>query len=94
MEVVLELVRSDINEQYPTLMPTPYAGELATAQKPFGSIDDMWLVSTVLSTTKISAMNGARSLSLPPLAVLSLHSHASGRTHGRSAASSYKGVRG
>ena len=39
VEVVLEVSRNSVSEQYPGLMPVPYAGELATASMPFGSIE-------------------------------------------------------
>ena len=39
IEVVLEVACNSVSEQYPGLMPVPYAGELATASMPFGSIE-------------------------------------------------------
>ncbi|CAN0571839.1 unnamed protein product, partial [Laminaria digitata] len=42
-EVVLEVVRLSVNEQFPSLMPTLYTGNLATEKKPFGSLDAMRL---------------------------------------------------
>ena len=41
IEVVLEVVRNSVSEQYPGLMPVLYPGELATGSKPFGSIDEI-----------------------------------------------------
>ena len=50
VEVVLEVVRNSVSEQYPSLMPVLYPEDLATASKPFGSIDDMRLAFSGLST--------------------------------------------
>ena len=95
VEAVLEVVRNSVCEQYPGLMPVLYPGELATASKPFGSIDEMWLAFGGLSTKKTPAINGDRHCTLPPLAGLSLHSHASGHTQGLPAAPQrYKGSSG
>ena len=85
VELLLEVVRHSVSEQYPGLIPVLYQGELATASKPFGSIDEMWLAFGGLSTSKTPAINGDKHFTLPPLAGLSLHSHASGRTQGRPA---------
>ena len=68
-------------------MPVLCPGDLATASKPFGSIDKMWLAFGGLSTNKTPTINGDEHFTLPPLAGLSLHSHASGRTQGRSTVS-------
>ena len=57
---MLELVRGLVNEQYPKLMSTLYPGELATAQKPFRSIDDMWLAFNICRLVKTPTMNERR----------------------------------
>ena len=62
---------------------------VATASKPFRSIDEMWLAFGGLSTNTTH-----KYFTLPPLAGLSLHSHASGRTQGRPAPSPHKGTSG
>ena len=43
VDIVLEVVRMAVNEQYPSLMPTLYPGVMATEPRPFGSLDAMWL---------------------------------------------------
>ena len=42
VDVVLEVVRIEVNEQFPTLMPTLYPGSMATDPKPYVSLDTMW----------------------------------------------------
>ena len=41
VDVVLEVVRMAVNEQFPSLMPTLYPGSMATGPKPHAS-DGMW----------------------------------------------------
>ena len=41
VEVLLEVVRNSVSEQYPGIIPMLLPGELATASKPFGPIDEM-----------------------------------------------------
>ena len=43
LDVVLEVVRMAMNEQFLTLMPTLYPGSMATDPKPYVSLDAMWL---------------------------------------------------
>ena len=45
VDVVLEVVRMAVNEQFPSLTPTLYPGSMATAPKPYASLDEMWTVS-------------------------------------------------
>ena len=47
-EIVLEVVRMAFNEQYPSLMSTPYPGVMATEPRPFGTVDAMWLAFSLL----------------------------------------------
>ena len=76
-------------------MPVLYPGELATASKPFESIDEMWLAFGGLLTNKTPVINGDKHFTLPRLPGLSLHSHASRRKRGRPAAPQpYKGSSG
>ena len=37
VDVVLEVVRTAVNEQFPTMMPTLYPGAMATDPKPYSS---------------------------------------------------------
>ena len=43
VEVVLEVVRMVVTEQYPSLMPTLYPGGFTTVPRPFGTLDAIWL---------------------------------------------------
>ena len=54
-----------VNEQYPDCLPVLYPGALATAPKPFGSLDAMWLAFQGLATNRAPAVNGSRFFSLP-----------------------------
>ena len=67
-------------------MPVMYPGELATASKSFGSIDEMWLAFGGLSTNKTPAINGDQTLysatprgSLIALAFKRTHTRPTGR---------------
>ena len=42
VDVVLEVVRMAVNEQFPSLMPTLFPGSMATGPKPYASLDGMW----------------------------------------------------
>ena len=42
-DIVLDVVRMTVNEQYPSLMPTLYPGVRATDPRPFGTLDAMSL---------------------------------------------------
>jgi len=53
------------SEQYPSLAPVLYPGDLATAVTPFASVVDMWQAFACLATNKTPAMNGADYFSLP-----------------------------
>ena len=86
VEVVLEVVRSSFSEKYLGLVPVLSPGELAAVLRPFGSIDEMWLAFGGRPTNKIHPINSDKRFILPSLAGISLHSHASGRTQGLSAA--------
>ena len=61
----VEIVRLSANEQFPQLMPSLYAGELASCRLPFGSIDAMWLALGALANNKTPALHGKQILSLP-----------------------------
>ena len=86
VEVVLEVARNSVSEQYPGLIPILYPGELATASTPFASIDEMWLVFGGRSTNKTPAINGNKHFALSPPGGLLLLSYASGCTQSQSAA--------
>lgn len=57
-------------------MSVLYPGDSATASKPLGSIDEMWLAFDEISTNKTTAINAETHVTLPPLEGVSLHSHA------------------
>ena len=42
VDMVMEVVRMTVNEQFPTLMPTLYPGSMSTDSKPYASLDAMW----------------------------------------------------
>ena len=56
-EIVLEVVRMAVNEQYPSLMSTLYPGVMATRPKPFTTLDAMWLTCQSLASNKTFAIN-------------------------------------
>ena len=58
VDVVLEVVRMAVNEQFPSLMPTLYPGSMATGPKPYASLDEMWKAFDDLSNNKTPAING------------------------------------
>ena len=64
VEVVLEVVRMAVHEQYPSLMLMLYPGVPATVSRPFGPLDDMWLSFETLANNNTSAINGVKCLSL------------------------------
>ena len=43
-DVVFEVVRTAVNNKFPTLMPTLYPDSKATDPRPYASLDDMWRV--------------------------------------------------
>ena len=48
-DVVLDVVRMAVNEQFPTLMPTLYPGSKATDSRPYASLDAMWKAFSYLA---------------------------------------------
>ena len=64
VDVVLEVVRMAVNEQFPSL-PTLYPGSMATGPKPYASLDEMWKAFGDLSNNKTPAINGEKLFSLP-----------------------------
>ena len=66
VEFVLEVVRMEGYEQYPSLMPALYPGDLATVSKSFGmatvlrlfgTLDAMWLAFKTLANNLTHAIN-------------------------------------
>ena len=64
MDVVLEVVRMVVNEQFPTLMPALYPGSKATDSRPYASLDAMWKGFSDLAHNKTPAVNGEKHISL------------------------------
>ena len=58
VDVVLEVVRMAVNEQFPSLMPNLYPGSMATGPKPYASLDEMRKAFNDLSNNKTPAING------------------------------------
>ena len=56
-DVVLEVVRKEANEQFPTLLPTLYPGSKATNPGPYVSLDAMWRACSDLAHNKTPAVN-------------------------------------
>ena len=57
VEVVLEVVRMAVNEQYLGLMPTLYPEVFATVSRPFVTLDAVWLACQTLANNKTPAIN-------------------------------------
>ena len=64
-DVVLEVVRMAVNEQFPTLMPTLYPDSKATDPRPYASLDALWEAFSDLAHKKTPAVNGEKHFSLP-----------------------------
>ena len=65
VDVVLEVVRMAVDEQFPSLMPTLFPGSMARGPKPFASLDEMWRAFSDLSNNKTPAINGEKKKCLP-----------------------------
>ena len=65
IDVVLEVVRMAVNEQFPSLMPTLYPGSMTTCPKPYASLDEMWKAFSDLFNNTTPAINGEKFFSLP-----------------------------
>ena len=63
VDVVLEVVRMVVNEQFPTLMPTLYPDSMATDPKTYVSLDEMWKAFNDLAHNKTPAVNGEKNIS-------------------------------
>ena len=64
-DVVLEVARMAVNEQFPILMPTLYPDSKAKDPRPYVSLDAMWRAFSDLDHKKIPAVNGEKHFSLP-----------------------------
>ena len=58
-DVVLEVVRMTVTQQFPTLMLTLYPGSKATDLRSYASLDAMWRAFSDLAPNKTPAANGA-----------------------------------
>ena len=65
VDVGVEVVRMEVNEQFPSLMPALYPGSMATGPKPYSSFDGMWKAFGDSSNNKSPAVNGEKVYSLP-----------------------------
>ena len=65
VDVGVEVVRMEVNEQFPSLMPALYPGSMATGPNPYASLDEMWKAFGDLSNIKTPAMNGENCFSSP-----------------------------
>ena len=57
-DIVLKVVRTAVNEQCPSLVPTLSPGVIATDPRHFGTLDAMWSAFQVLANSKTPAING------------------------------------
>ena len=65
-DVVLQVVRMAVNEQFRSLMPTLYPGSKATDPRPYISLDAMWRAFSDLAHNKTPpAVNDEEHFSLP-----------------------------
>ena len=60
VDVVLEVVRMAVNEQFPSLIPTSYPGSMATGPKPYASLDEMWKTFGDLSNNKTPSIKATK----------------------------------
>ena len=65
VDVVLEVVRMAVSEQFPSLMPALHPCSMATDPKPYASLDKMWKAFGDLANNKTPAVNGDIFFSLP-----------------------------
>ena len=56
--MAIELVRTRAAQQYPTLMPTLFPGDLATREKPYASLASMWTAFSDLKHNTSPAIDG------------------------------------
>ena len=61
VDVVLEVVRMAVNEQFPSLMPILCPGSMATDPKPYAYLDKMWKAFGDLANNKTPAVKGDNS---------------------------------
>ena len=64
-DVVLEVVRVAVNEQFPTLMPALYPGSTATGPRPYASLDALWRAFSDSAHNKTPAVDGGTYFYLP-----------------------------
>ena len=58
VDIVIEMIRIIVAEQYPALMPSLYPGELPTADTLYVDVEAMWSVFTTLGQNATPATNG------------------------------------
>ena len=63
--MAIELVRIRTAQQYPTLMPTLFPGDLATREKPYASLASMWTAFSDLKHNTSPAVDGDAYTSVP-----------------------------
>ena len=75
VDVVLEVVRMAVNEQFPTLMPTLYPGSMATDPKPYASLDKMWKAFGDMENNKKPAVKGKKFPAVDAICVVTGRRH-------------------
>ena len=58
VDVVLDVVRMAVNEQFPKLIPILYPGSMAKDPKLYASLDRMWKAFSYLTYNMAAAVNG------------------------------------
>ena len=58
--VVIEVERTSHSQQFPSLTPVLYPGELMTAIKPFASVSAMWQAHQMYATNNTPTINGEK----------------------------------
>ena len=65
VDVVLEVFRMAVNEQFLSSVPSLYPGSMATDPKPYASLEKMWKAFGDLANNKTPAISSINVLSLP-----------------------------
>ena len=65
VEIVLQVVRMAVRDQFPSLVSTLYPGVLAMVSRPSGTLDAMWLAFQTLVNNKTPAISSGNYFSVP-----------------------------
>ena len=73
-EMVMSLFRSNMGRQYPSLMPSVFTGDAATAAVPFANLDEMWSRLDGLRTNRTQAVEPPQTRQDGSISTFSHHS--------------------